>query len=778
MKKIAGSSNSVNDKINDMTRIHNTLSIFLSGLVLTSFFACSEQHADQYQSYSQNSVIENRVDSLLHLMTLEEKIGQLNQFAGAGEITGPAMQTKVLPIIKQGLVGSMFNEMGVEKLTELQHLAVDSTRLGIPILFAADVVHGYKTIFPINLASAGSWNLDLIQQSARIAAQEASSEGIAWTFAPMVDITRDPRWGRVMEGAGEDTYLGAAIAQAYVRGYQGTEGWEGLKDKETILACTKHFAAYGAVEGGREYNTVELSELTLRNDYFAPYLATKEAGVATFMTAFNDVLGVPASANQWLYKTVLRDEWAFKGLVVTDYTAIMELTNHGVAADTLQASELAINAGIDMDMTSGYFLNSLKELVAQGRVSEARIDQAVSRVLEMKFLLGLFDDPYRYLDANREKEGTLKPAYLATSRQLAQQSIVLLKNKMDFFPIDDSKKETIAVIGPLAQNRVSLNGEWAIKGDRQYNRTIWEKLQERYAGTPVKLVYALGCAIDGTDQKEFSHALRVARNADKVLFVGGEDYNMSGEAASRTNIKLPGQQQALLQALQQTGKPIGLVLCNGRPLNLSWEDAHLDGIIEAWYLGSEAGAAIADVISGDSNPSGHLTMSFPRTVGQIPVYYNHKNTGRPLSPDDPNADYKSKYIDCSNDPLYPFGYGLSYTSFELSEVQLDKNVMTANQGLTITCTVTNQGKKVGTDVVQLYVRDLVGSITLPVKELKGFKRIELKAGESKKVTFVLNESDLRFFNTAMEYRSEPGDFSLWVAHDAEDDSHPLAFSLQ
>ena len=761
-----------------MIRTYSPLLTSLCGFLIFSFFGCSQNKEYQYQSYSQDTAIEQRVDSVLRLMTLDEKIGQLNQFAGAGEITGPAMQTQVLPIIKQGMVGSMFNEMGVEKLTQLQHLAVDSTRLGIPILFAADVVHGYKTIFPINLASACSWNLNLIQQSARIAAQEASSEGIAWTFAPMVDITRDPRWGRVMEGAGEDPYLGAAIAKAYVRGYQGIGGWKGLKNTETILACTKHFAAYGAVEAGREYNTVNLSELTLRNDYFEPYLATTEAGVATFMTSFNDVLGVPASANKWLYQTVLRDEWQFKGLVVTDYTAIMELMNHGVAADTLQASELAINAGIDMDMTSSFFIKSLKELVKQGRVSEARIDQAVSRVLEMKFLLGLFDDPYRYLDAEREKTGTLKPDYLAASRQLAQQSIVLLKNNDEFFPIDDSKRQTIAVIGPLAKNRTSLNGEWSIKGDRLRNKTIWEELENRFAGTSVRLLYAQGCAIDGVDQNGFGEALRIARKADKVLFVGGEDYNMSGEAASRTNIKLPGQQVALLQAIQQTGKSIGLLLCNGRPLDLSWEDAHVDGIMESWYLGSEAGAAIADVVSGDCNPSGHLTMSFPRNVGQIPVYYNHKNTGRPLSPDNPTADYKSKYIDCANSPLYPFGYGLSYTQFALSEVHLDTDVMTAEKGITVTCKVTNTGRRDGVDLVQLYTRDLVASVTRPVKELKRFKRVELKAGESKTVTFNLSEQDLRFFNSTMQYRSEVGDFSLWIAHDAEDESLPLAFSLQ
>lgn len=757
-----------------MKLIHYIFPSLLSALLIS----CSPTKSSSYTSYSKDSKIEARVDSVLSLMTLEEKIGQLNQFAGTGEITGPVMQTQTLPKIKKGLVGSIFNEMGVAKLRSIQEYAVDSSRLGIPILFAADVVHGYKTIFPINLASAASWDLDLIEKSARIAASEASSEGISWTFAPMVDISRDPRWGRVMEGAGEDPYLGALIAQAYIRGYQGTGGWKGLADKETILACTKHFAAYGAAEAGRDYNTVELSELALRNHYFPPYLATVEANVATFMTSFNDVLGVPASANKWLYTDVLRDEWNFNGMVVTDYTAIMELTHHGVAADTLQAAKLSINAGIDMDMTSSYFLNSLKRLVESGEVSESRIDEAVSRVLEMKFLLGLFDDPYRYMDPQREKEDILKPEYLETARTISQQSIVLLKNDKKFFPVLPNKKQTIAVVGPLASSKGDLNGEWAGKGDRHSNKSIWYNLQERYKGTAVKLIYAQGCDINGTSTKGFNEAIRMCRKADKIIFIGGESFGMSGEAASRTDIKLPGKQQTLLAAIKKLGKPVGLVLCNGRPLDLSWEDKHMDAIIEGWYLGTESGIAITDVISGDVNPSGHLTMSFPRTVGQIPVYYNHKNTGRPISPENPTEDYKSNYIDCENSPLYSFGHGLSYTTFKISDVKISSNTMTKDKGIKVSCVVSNVGDVDGSDVIQLYVRDLVGSITRPVKELKGFNKVFLSAGESKTISFDLNEKDLRFFNIDKQYTSEPGLYHVWVAENAEDEKHAFSFTLK
>jgi len=744
-------------------------------LVISSFSSCSNNKKYNYESYSQDKKIEARVDSVLKLMTLDEKIGQLNQIAGGGEITGPSMQIQVIPLIKKGQVGSMFNEMGVEKLRFLQHIAVDSTRLKIPILFAADVVHGYKTIFPINLASSCSWNLDLIKKSARIAAREASSEGISWTFAPMVDISRDPRWGRVMEGAGEDTYLGSLIAKAYISGYQGDKGWKGLRDTTTILACTKHFAAYGAVEAGRDYNSVNLSELELRNNYFSPYKATVDSGVATFMTSFNDVLGVPASANKWLYTDVLRNEWGFKGLVVTDYTAIMELLNHGVAADTLQASKLAINAGIDMDMTSRFFLKSLKRLVKEGEVSEERINQAVRHVLEMKFLLGLFDDPYRYMNYDREKNGTLRPEYLNTARLLAQQSIVLLKNKNNFFPIEMNKKQTIAVIGPLAKSKKDLNGEWSINGDRYNVKSILQGLQEKYKDTNVKFLYSKGCEIEGKNQIHFRQAIDICKKADKILFVGGEDYNMSGEAACRTNIKLPGQQQTLLEKLKKIGKPIGLILCNGRPLDLSWEDENMTAIMEAWYLGTESANSLADVISGDVNPSGRLTMSFPRNVGQIPIYYNHKNTGRPLLENNPTLDYKSKYLDCKNSPLYPFGYGLSYTKFKISNMKISADTMFTHQDIYVTCTVTNVGEKAGTDLVQLYIRDLVGSITRPVKELKGFKRVTLEAGEEKKIQFTLTNRDLFFYNSDMHYVSESGDYDIWLGHNAEDNTHCLSF---
>jgi beta-glucosidase len=712
-------------------------------------------------------------------MTLEEKIGQMTQFSANWSITGPVMSDDFKPYLDKGLIGSIFNATSVEGIRRIQQIAVDSTRLGIPILFGQDVIHGYKTIFPIPLAEACSWDLALMQRTAEIAAIEAASDGINWTFAPMVDIGRDARWGRVMEGAGEDPYLGNRVAEARVIGFQGGRGGASLGALHTLLACGKHLAAYGAAESGRDYNTAELSEHTLRNIYLPPYRAALEAGVGTFMASFNEINGVPATADRWLMTEILRDEWGFKGFVVSDYTGINELVPHGVAEDEQHAAELAVNAGIEMDMTGATFIKYLTQSVEECRVSEETIDNATRRILEMKFLLGLIDDPYRYLDEVRAKENTMTPAFMETARKAVSSSVVLLKNEENILPIRKEKAITVALVGPLMNDSINLNGEWAGLGDRNKSVSILEGLTEKYKDSGVNLLYAEGSAISETSPAKIAEAISAARSADIVIAAVGESFHWSGEAAVRTDIRLPEAQRQLLEALKETGKPVVLINLSGRPLDLSWEDEQMAAILQAWFPGTQAGYGIADVIAGDVNPSARLVMSFPRNIGQLPIYYNRKNTGRPVDLTDETIDYKSNYLDASITPLYPFGYGLSYTTYAISDLRLDKSSMKAiDDKITLTATVHNSGEVDGEMVVQLYIRDLVGSVTRPVKELKGFQKIALKAGEVRQVTFDLRSKELAFYGIDMKKKTEPGNFRLWVAQHSDDNENEATFAVE
>lgn len=747
------------------------LTITLSGTSCTSI-------GNNWQSYSGDKRIEERVDSVLALMTLEEKIGQMTQYSAKSDIvTGPQVNTDIEPLLKKGLIGSLFHATSSAAIRKTQETALAESRLKIPVLFAFDVIHGFKTIFPIPLAESCAWDVELAERSAAIAAAEASAVGVNWTFAPMVDISRDARWGRVMEGAGEDPYLGSLLAAARVRGFQG-EKPEDLMRLDKILACAKHFSAYGAAEAGRDYNTTDMSERTLRDIYFPPFKAAKDAGAATFMTAFNEIGGVPCTSSKFLYQDVLREEWNFNGFVVTDYTAINELVPHGVAKDEAHAGELAVNAGIEMDMTGGVFHAHLLQSVKEGRVSEATINNAVRRILEMKFLLGIMDDPYRYINEQREKAIIMKPEFLEVARDAGRKSVVLLKNEKNFFPILATERKTVALIGPMMKERNSVNGGWGGRGDRKQSVTLLEGLEEKYKNSNIRFLYAEGCNIRRSGTEGFAQAMAVARQADIILVGVGEDQNWSAEAASRTDITLPASQRHLLAELKKIGKPIGIVLMNGRPLELSWEDENIDAILEAWYPGTMGGHAIADVVAGDYNPAGKLTMSFPRSVGQLPLYYNHKNTGRPLPPDNPKMDYRSSYIDCPNSPLYPFGFGLSYTTFDVDNLKLDKTALKKGETLTLNVDVTNTGKCDGEEVVQLYIRDLVGSVTRPVKELKGFRKILLKAGEKKQITFTLTDADLAFCGPDMQMQAEPGDFQLWVGTSSADERNEASFILK
>lgn len=741
---------------------------------LLSAYGCADR---KWNSFSGDKTIEHRVDSVLKLMTVEEKIGQMTQYSADWDITGPVMKSDWETYLKKGLVGSIFNAVTVDGVRKLQEMALSQSRLKIPVLFAYDVVHGFRTIFPMPLAESCSWDLDLMKRTASVAATEAAAEGICWTFAPMVDVSRDARWGRVMEGAGEDPWYGSLVAVARVRGFQG-DNWKDLKNLNTVLACAKHFAAYGAAEAGRDYNTVDVSDRSLYETYFPPFYAAKEAGVATFMTAFNEIGGVPATANEFLYRQVLRKEWDFKGFVVTDYTAINELVPHGVAADEREAAEKAVNAGIDMDMNGSVYMQNLPELVADGKVKESVIDDAVRPILEMKFLLGLFDDPYRYLDSAREKNTIMKPEFLQVAREAGRKSVVLLKNEKRMLPIDRNVPQTVALIGPMVKDRVNQNGEWAGRGDREKSVSLYDGLLEAYKGSKVKFLYARGCDLTTEDESGFGEAMDVAGRADRILVAMGEDFNWSGEAASRTDIRLPGAQQALLKELVKLEKPVALVLMNGRPLDLSWEDKHVDAILEAWYLGTMAGHALADVISGDYNPSGHLTLSFPRNVGQLPLYYNHKSTGRPIDLQNPTVDYRSFYIDSPNTPLYPFGYGLSYTNFKIRNLRMDSNVLHKKGEIKVTAEVENTGDRDGEELVQLYIRDLVGSVTRPVKELRGYRKVFLAKGETKTVEFTITPETIAMYNLDMKYIPEPGDFKVWIAANAADEENEGLFSYR
>ena len=703
---------------------------------------------------------EQRVDSVLRLMTLSEKIGQMNQVSSKEDPTGQLTEcSNEEELIRSGQVGSMLNVVGVERTRHLQEIAVNDTRLHIPLIFALDVVHGYKTISPVPLAESCSWDMDLIEKSARVAAEEATASGIQWTFAPMVDIARDPRWGRVMEGSGEDPYLGSAIAKARVRGFQGTD----LSAYNTMAACAKHFVGYGAAEGGRDYNTVDISKQRLRELYLPPFSAAADAGVATFMNSFNEVMGVPATGSTYLVRDILKGEWNFPGVVVSDWGSVAELIPHGVAEDKCDAAQLAVTVGCDMDMEGYCYVSSLEKLVREGVVSESLIDDAVRRILRLKFDLGLFDDPYRYCDAEREKAEILSAEHRKVVREMACKSIVLLENREGILPLDNRCKN-IGIVGPLADNPDDMLGSWCARGDGKDAIGILQGIKQA-VGKGVRIRYAKGCEIEGDDRSGFSEAVQVAENSDVVIVCVGENRFMSGEAASRTRLTLPGVQRELLKAIKETGKPIVLLLSNGRPLVLDWEKENIGTIVECWQLGSEAGNAIADVLFGKYNPSGKLTMSFPYNEGQIPVYYNAKSTGRPYVP---NVRYVTRYLDCPNVSLYSFGYGLSYTRFEYGELKLDKDTMFPGEKLRIDVSVANVGNYDGEETVQLYIRDVCSKITRPEKELKGFKKVFLKKGERTDISFELSLADLEYVLADGSRESDPGLFEVFVGGNPDD----------
>lgn len=710
----------------------------------------------QAQIYRPSSANEQRVNDLLAAMTLDEKIGQLTLYTTDWGSTGPTIREGYKNDIRSGACGNLFNSHTVGFVRELQKVAIEETRLKIPLLFGFDVIHGYKTIFPIPLGEAASWDLEAIEKSARVSSAEAAAAGLNWTFAPMVDISREPRWGRVMEGAGEDPYLGSRIAEARVRGIQGKK----IGDTDALLACVKHFAGYGAPVAGRDYNTVDMSERYFREFFLPPYEAAVRAGAATVMTSFNDYDGVPATGNKHLLTDILRKEWGFRGFVVTDYTSINEMVSHGVAADDKAAGELAFNAGVDMDLQGGIYQRFLKKSVEESKVKMADLDEAVRRVLRLKFELGLFENPYKFCDEARQNATLLSPEHRAAARDVSRKSIVLLKNQNNVLPLHKNQK--IALIGPLADNKSELIGNWNGAG----NANDCVSLQEGIANLRLaNLAFARGCEVEGTDKSGFAEALRVAQNADVVIVAVGEKAMMSGEAASRADITLPGVQEELVLELVKTGKPVVVILMNGRPLAIPRIADSATAILETWWLGTEAGNAIADVLFGDYNPSGKLPMTFPRSVGQVPIFYNEKSTGRPF---DPNSKWTSKYIDEANAPLYPFGFGLSYTTFGYGEPKADKAVFKKGENIQVTVNVTNTGSRAGEEVVQLYVRDLVASTTRPVKELKGFRKIMLKAGESRQVTFTLTEQDFSFYRSDMTFGAEPGEFDIMVGGNSVD----------
>jgi beta-glucosidase len=715
--------------------------------------------------------IEQKVAVLLKQMTLEEKIGQMNQYNGFWDLTGPAPSSgnaaKKYDHLRKGYVGSMLNLRGVKNVRKIQKIAVEETRLGIPLIIGFDVIHGYETLSPIPLAESASWDLEAIKKSAEVAAEEAAAAGINWTFAPMVDISRDARWGRVMEGAGEDPYLGSKIAIARVKGFQGSD----LSKHNTLAACAKHFAAYGFAESGREYNTVDVGTSTLNNIVFPPFQATIDAGVRTFMNAFNELNGIPATGNTNLQRTILKDKWKFDGFVVSDWGSIEEMVTHGHAKDGKHAAQIAANAGSDMDMESYLYVNELAALVREGKVKEAYIDDAAKRILRVKFELGLFDDPYKYCDERREKDVIGQPAFHEAALDMAKKSIVLLKNDNQLLPLK-KQGQKIALIGALASDKTSPLGSWRIAAKDNTAISVFEGMQA-YTGN--QLTYAKGAdvslgqtkfidelKINTTDRSEFPQAIAVAKTADVVVMVLGEVGYQSGEARSRTDLGLPGVQQDLLEAIYKVNKNIVLVLNNGRPLVLNWHQEHLPAIVEAWQLGTQSGNAIAQVLYGDYNPSGKLPMSFPRAVGQVPIYYNYKNTGRPLIPI-PNTVFWSHYQDVENSPLYPFGYGLSYTTFEYSD--LKTQVVSATE-VSVSVTLKNTGKFTGKEVVQLYIKDHYASVTRPVRELKGFELVSLEANESKKIEFTLSEKELGFYDNEGKFIVEPGDFSIFVGGDS------------
>lgn len=743
-------------------------------IILATFFISS---CNNSKSSKNNNALnfDVKVDSILNLMTLDEKIGQLN-LPSAGEIiTGQAKNSDIAKKIEDGKVGGLFSIKSEEKIRQIQRIAVEKSRLKIPLIFGMDVIHGYETAFPIPLGLSSSWDIPMIEKTARVAAVEASADGLNWTFSPMVDISRDPRWGRVAEGSGEDPYLGGEIAKAMVHGYQGN----GLSQNNTIMACVKHFALYGAVEAGREYNTVDMSRIRMYNEYLPPYKAAIDAGVGSVMASFNEIDGIPASGNKWLLTDLLRNQWRFKGFVVTDYTGINEMVNHGVG-NLQKVSALALNAGVDMDMVGEGFLKTLKKSLKENKITIAQINTAVKRILKAKYELGLFQDPYKYCDSVRAKTQIFTNENRDFARKVASQSMVLLKNEHQLLPLKKSGK--IALIGPLANTNVNMAGTWSAVTNQSKSISLLEGLKT-VVGDKATILYAKGSNLDynaefqkittmfgkeiprdnRTPKELIPEALKMASKSDVILAALGESAEMSGESSSRTNISIPQAQKDLLSALLKTGKPVVLVLFTGRPLVLVDENKTVPAILNVWFPGSEAGLAISDVLFGDVNPSAKLTATFPRSVGQIPIYYNHKNTGRPLENNDGKFEkFRSNYLDERNEPLFPFGYGLSYTTFKYDRLQLSSDTMTESSSIDVFVNVSNTGNFDGKEVVQLYIRDLVGSVTRPVKELKGFQKVFLKRGETKTVTFTVSIKDLKFYNNDLNFVAEPGDFDVFV----------------
>ncbi|HLS94317.1 MAG TPA: beta-glucosidase BglX [Sphingobacterium sp.] len=724
--------------------------------------------------------METFISGLMGKMTVEEKIGQLNLVTGGEAVTGSVVSTGVETKIKAGQIGGIFSMSSPSKIRAAQELAVKHSRLGIPIIFGMDVIHGYKTMFPIPLGLAATWDMDLIRETARIAAVEATADGLNWTFSPMVDISRDPRWGRISEGSGEDTYLSARIAAEMVKGYQGSN----LAANNTLMACVKHFALYGAAESGRDYNTTDMSLHRMYNEYLPPYKAAIDAGAWTVMASFNDINGVPATANKWLLTDVLRKQWGFNGMVVTDYTGINELVDHGLG-DLQTVSALALKAGIHMDMVGEGFLTTLKKSLDEGKVSIEEIDEACRLVLKAKYKLGLFDDPYRYCDEERAKGNILTPAHLAKARETAAKSFVLLKNDKQTLPL--KKNGTVALIGPLANTGPNMPGTWSVSADLENTPSLLEGMRAVLGGQ-VDIVHHLGANLmsdphyqeratmfgrtiprdERPEEQIIAEALEVAKSADVIVAALGESSEMSGESSSRTDLGIPDTQRRLLEALLQTGKPVVLVLFTGRPLTLTWEHEHVPAILNVWFGGTETGKAVADVLFGDVNPSGKLPATFPQNVGQIPLYYSAKNTGRPLAEGAWFQKFRSNYLDVNNQPLYPFGYGLSYSTFEYSDIRLDKNSITADEKVLATVTVKNAGNYDGEEVVQLYLRDIYASVTRPVKELKAFQKIFLKKGESRDVSFEIGIDDLKFYNNELQWEAEPGDFVVFIGTNSRD----------
>jgi beta-glucosidase len=740
--------------------------IFIAAVILLSVTTNAQQSDAKMNAF---------INNLMSKMSLDEKIGQLNlPTPGGGIATGAVVNTDVETKIKEGKVGGMFGVIGVDNIRRVQELAMTTSRLKIPLFFGSDVIHGYKTTWPIPLGISCSWDIPMIERSARVAANEATADGLCWVFSPMVDIARDPRWGRVAEGAGEDTYLGSQIAAAMVRGYQG----KSLAADTTVMACVKHFALYGAAEGGRDYNTVDMSRLKMYEYYLPPYKAAVDAGSGSVMSSFNVIDGIPATANKWLMTDLLRKQWGFNGFVVTDYTAINEMIDHGMG-DLQQVSALALNAGIDMDMVGEGFLTTLKKSLQQGKVTQKQIDAACRRILEAKYKLGLFDDPYRYCNTTRAKNEVMSADKRAASRYFGSHAAVLLKNNNQALPL--KRSGTIALIGPLANNKSNMLGTWAVSGDAQLSIPVFDGMKN-VGGNGVTVLYSKGANLTddttmakkvnvfgekadfgpGTPEQLLNDAVATTNKADVIVAVVGEASEMTGEAASRSDITIPQSQKNLLEALAKTGKPLVIVVMSGRPLILNRETEIATSLLQAWHPGHEAGNAIADVLFGNYNPSGKLTMSFPRSVGQIPVYYNHKNTGRPQSPTSEWDKFRSNYLDVPNSPLYPFGYGLSYTSFSYGDIKLSKNQMRATEKITASITVTNTGNYDGEEVVQLYIVDPVASIAQPVKKLKGFQKIFLRKGESRQVNFTIGKEELSFYNSDLKWIAEPGDFKVQI----------------